>query len=107
MREGEFRKFLESSESISSKDKAVRTRVSKAHSIEEMYHISIDTIVSDDNLMYEYLNRINKDFNNKNGGYSNALRKYYQFIYGKTFPVLSQYNRYGTTQKNFINQIIK
>ncbi len=91
MREKEFRLFLEHNPDISSKKKAVNTRISKGNSVEEKYSISLDSIVSDDVLMYKNLLKINEDFNNKNGGYSNALRKYYLFINGKEFPQLNDY----------------
>ena len=34
---------------------------------------------------------INSKMNNKNGAYSNALRKYYIFKTGKVFPRLAKY----------------
>lgn len=91
MKESEFRRFLQFDSGIISKDKAVATRISKGKSIENKYSISLDTIVSQDLTMYKYLLKINENFNNKNGGYSNALRKYYLFIKGREFPQLNEY----------------
>lgn len=91
MLENEFYKFLLEDESIKSKDKAVRSRISKARSVENMLDENLDFIVSDDNRMLKALLKINENMNNKNGAYSNALRKYYLFKNEKEFPRLSRF----------------
>ena len=92
MREKEFRAYLEDAEQISSKDKAVSTRVSRANAAEEICGVSLDDIVADDNRMYEALLRIHADAKEKNGNIQNAVRWYYRFANGREFPKLSSYH---------------
>lgn len=91
MIEDKFEEFLIKDSNITSKDKAVRTRVSKARAVEEMIGESLDYIVADDDRMYNALLLINSNMNNSNGAYSNALRKYYIFKNQKEFPRISNY----------------
>jgi len=93
MREAEFENFLNADSNIVSKTKAVRSRVSKARMIERHFNISLDSIVSDNDKMYDILVRIKQEMKDTNGNISNALRKYYQFANGRVFPALSQYQR--------------
>lgn len=91
MIEDKFEEFLIKDSNITSKDKAVRTRVSKARAVEEMLGENLDYIVADDDRMYNALLLINSNMNNSNGAYSNALRKYYIFKNQKEFPRISNY----------------
>ncbi len=93
MRESNFASFLVQDSNIESKDKAVRTRISKAKKVEDTFHISLDTIVKNDEDMYQTLKRIQLEFGDKNGAIQNAVRKYYIFINNKPFPTLSQYEK--------------
>lgn len=86
-----FEEFLSREETITSKDKAVRTRMSKARAVEKMLGKSLDFVVDDDEKMYKALLLINTEMNNKSGAYSNTLRKYYTFKTGKEFPRLNKY----------------
>lgn len=91
MIEDKFEEFLIKDSNITSKDKAVRTRLSKARAVEEMLGENLDFIVTNDDKMYNALLLINSNMNNGNGAYSNALRKYYIFKNQKEFPRISDY----------------
>ena len=78
-------------DNIVSKVKAVRSRVNKARMIEKHLSISLDHIIADDCRMYDALIRIKAEMNDINGNLSNALRKYYLFANGASFPTLSDY----------------
>lgn len=93
MLEAEFEKYLLDDENITSKNKAVQTRMSKARAVEATIRNSLDTIVSNDRVMYQALLEINSKMKNQNGAYSNALRKYYTFKNSKIFPQISAYER--------------
>lgn len=93
MREEQFHSFLVQDEQITSKKKAVSTRISKAKSVEDEFHVNLDEIVKDDRKTYEILKRIKNDLNDYNGSYQNAVRKYYFFINNKEFPTLLRYER--------------
>ena len=92
MREDEFRAFLERANQINSKNKAVRSRISRAIIAETILNNSLDYIVADDDRMYEALMRIGEDPREKNGNIQNAVRWYYKFVNGKEFPRLSVYS---------------
>lgn len=87
MLEHEFADFLASCPEIES-PRAISTRLSKGRAVEKYYGVSLDHITESDETMRSYLERINVDFNNQNGGYSNAVRKYYTFKTGRIFPKL-------------------
>jgi hypothetical protein len=91
MREADFENYLLTDENIKSKDKALRSRMTKARLIERHFEMSLDDIVNDDDRMYKVLVRIKAEIKDTNGTVSNALRKYYVFANGKPFPVLSEY----------------
>lgn len=91
MREEAFENYLLEDDNIVSKIKAVRSRVNKARMIERHFVTSLDYIVSDDRRMYESLVRIKTEMKDTNGNISNALRKYYRFANGVSFPMLSDY----------------
>lgn len=87
MLEHEFSDFLALCPEVKSA-KAISTRLSKGRAVEKKYRVSLDYITASDKTMRSYLERINVDFNNQNGGYSNAVRKYYTFKTGRIFPKL-------------------
>lgn len=91
MRESDFETYLTEDGNIKSKTKAVNSRLSKARLIERQFDICLDTIVSDDEKMFETLVRIKQEMKDTNGNVSNALRKYYEFSNGKRFPTLAEY----------------
>lgn len=93
MREREFEDYLLEDENIVSKVKAVRSRLNKARMIERHFDTSLDHIVSDDKRMYESLLKIKAEMKDTNGNISNALRKYYHFANGVSFPTLSSYEK--------------
>lgn len=93
MLEAQFEKYLLEDENITSKDKAVSARMSKARAVEKALSMSLDTIVSNDITMYQALCNINCNMKNQNGAYSNALRKYYTFKNIKNFPQISVFER--------------
>lgn len=86
-----FEKFLIDNKSITSKDKAVRSRISKALKVEKDLGVNLDEVVKDDELMYKVLLRIQREMNEHNGVYQNAVRKYYLYRNGKEFPRLQIY----------------
>ena len=88
MIESAFEEFLSKEITITSK---VRTRMSKARAVEKMLGENLDSVVNNDEKMYNALLLINTNMNNKSGAYSNALRKYYLFKNGKEFPRISSY----------------
>ncbi|SOC41462.1 hypothetical protein [Ureibacillus acetophenoni] len=94
MDEVSFKEFLENSSNISSKEKAVRSRISKALKVERDLNVNLDSIVCDDNKTYELLTLIPKRMNEQNGVYQNAVRKYYEFRNHKKFPKLNDFKRY-------------
>ncbi len=91
MKGNEFENFLISDTQITSKEKAVRSRVAKARAIEKHFELSLDEIVADDELTYKTLIRIKQELKDTNGNISNALRKYYLFCNNKNFPALAHY----------------
>jgi hypothetical protein len=93
MRDEDFRRFLVRSDSIESKSKAVSTRVSKASAVEKKLGVNLDKIVREDELVFTLLVRIQQEMKDLNGGYQNAVRKYYAYVNGKEFPRLKEYAR--------------
>jgi len=93
MREEQFRTYLETSDKITSKEKAVRTRISRCNAVEEILGESLDSIVSEDKRMYEALVKLNTSPKERNGNLQNALRWYYQFVNDKKFPQISTYEK--------------
>ena len=91
MRETEFENYLLADENIKSKEKALRSRMTKARLIERHFSMSLDDIVIDDETMYRILMQTKAELKDTNGTISNALRKYYVFSNGKQFPVLSKF----------------
>ena len=94
MREEEFRTYLEGIEKIQSKTKAVNSRISKANTVEFILGRDLDSIVKDDDIMYEALKKLSNNPREKNGVLQNALRWYYRFVNDKEFPRLDSYEYY-------------
>lgn len=92
MRESDFVAYLNNDPSIRSKVKAVNSRLTKARLVERQFETSLDSIVANDNLMFQTLCRIKNEMNDTNGNISNAVRKYYLFMNGKEFPPLSEWH---------------
>lgn len=93
MRESAFEAFLSDDINITSKDKAIRSRMSKARSVENHLNVDFDSVVKDDDLMYETLLRIQSEMGDTNGAKQNALRKYYIFVNGKKFPTTKTFEK--------------
>lgn len=91
MRESEFREFLLSSDTIESKTKAINSRISKSYLAEEIVGVDFDSIVKDDDKMYEALLKLKSHPQEHNGCLQNTLRWYYKFVNEKAFPRLSSY----------------
>lgn len=91
-RETEFENFLIFEKTINSK-KAVSSRMSKARKAEDILGQALDTIVSDDNLMYDSLVALKPHEDPAHTPIQNAVRKYYKFHNGKEFPQLRYYKR--------------
>jgi hypothetical protein len=90
--EKEFRIFLENDPNITSKN-GVAFRLSKARKAFKLLGISLDTIVADDDLMYDSLMKLKPMENPAHNPLQNALRKYYIFKNNCEFPRLSEYRR--------------
>ena len=86
-----FTKFLDEQSSITSKEKAVRSRVSKAAKVERDLNVNLDEIVKDQQATYLLLLQIQTNMNEQNGVYQNAVRKYYELKNNKKFPRLSHF----------------
>lgn len=93
MRESDFENYLLDDNNIKSKVKAVRSRISKARMIERHFGQALDTIVANDDTMYDTLVKIKAEMKDTNGNVSNSLRKYYMFANNKSFPTLSEYKK--------------
>jgi hypothetical protein len=93
MRQTEYIKFLDQDNNIISKDKAVRSRVSKARGVEEKLNVNLDDVVIDDDRMFDLLINIKNELSDSNGAKQNAVRKYYIFVNNREFPSLAKYQR--------------
>ena len=91
MREHDFEIFLSSELSITS-EKAVASRMVKARKAEEILGKNLDTVVSNDDLMYESLVDLQPHENPAHTPMQNAVRKYYKFTHEKEFPRLKNYH---------------
>ena len=91
MREYDFEIFLRNEPAITS-EKTIPIRMSTARKAEEILGQSFDTIVSDDDTMYESLIKLKPYENPAHAPLQNALRKYYKFINDKEFPRLRNYH---------------
>ncbi len=78
---------------ITSKEKAIRSRISKAKAVEEFIGFSYDSIIHDDKKVYAALIKIKDGMNDSHGNFSNTLRKYYQNMHGKPFKQLKTFER--------------
>lgn len=83
-----FERFLEEKKYTRG---AIRSRLSRASTAEELIPVDLDTAVSDDEKMYKALLRI-RDHDN-NGNLQNAVRLYYEYRTGHKFPRLLDYER--------------
>ena len=79
-----FREFLEQSGQFT--EKAVTSRIAKANAAERIIGYSLDTVVADDNKMFDALVFLRPHENPKHNPMQNAVRKYYIFKNGKEFP---------------------
>lgn len=92
MQEALFRKALEDAGNIT--EKAIRSRISRGNTVEEITGESLDYLVADDDRMYKALVLLKNHPKEGNGRLSNSLRWYYRIINGKEFPTILQYERY-------------
>ena len=93
MRESEFRTYLESIDSIYSKNKAVNSRISRANTAEVIIGENLDYVVADDMRMYEALKKVALDPRGRSGNIQNAVRWYYRFCNNKDFLRMSVYKK--------------
>ena len=93
MREEEFTKFLDRDDNISNKDKAVKSRLSKARRVEEKCSVDLDYIVKDNTRTYDLLVKIKNELSDYNGAKQNAVRKYFIFVNNREFPSLANYQK--------------
>lgn len=74
-------------------EKAINSRITKGLKAEEILGMDFDTIVNDDDKMYEALKKL-RDYENPNHApLSNSLRRYYEAINEKEFPRLNAYTK--------------
>lgn len=93
MIEAQFREFLGNDPSITSKDKAVQSRVTKAGKAQDILGKSLNEVVANDDLMYDSLVALQAHEDPKHNPMQNAVRKYYIFKNGRAFPQLRYYKR--------------
>lgn len=93
MREDQFRTYLSRIDEITSKEKAINSRVSRGYAVEEIVGESLDSIVSNDDEMYKALLKVKTSPKERSGNLQNALRWYYEFVNGKKFPRVLSYER--------------
>ena len=86
------RDALEKAEEIQS-EKAVRSRLSKANTVEAILGESLDAVTADDDRMYQALLCLKGHPKEHNGCLQNVLRWYYKTVNGRTFPQLSEYKK--------------
>lgn len=88
MRENMFKNFLLGEVTA----KSAVNNMKNARKVESILGISLDSIVCDDDIMYESLLQLRLSDNLKYGHTQKALRKYYKFANGKEFPKLKKYH---------------
>lgn len=71
-------------------ENAIKSRMSKANKAEEILKKDFDSIVVDNQTMYDSLVLLNKCDSSHNA-MQNVLRKYYKFINNKEFPRLKNF----------------
>ena len=91
MREKQFEDFLHNEPTIRS-EKAIASRMRKAHKIETILRKDLDDIVCTDDGTYQALLAL-QNFDDAHNNLQNTLRKYYKFANGKEFPRLSSYQK--------------
>ena len=91
MREDAFKIYLSNDPSISS-PKAIDSRLARARKAEAILGISLDTVVNDDDTMFEALQKLKPFDGSTHNQMQNAVRKYYKFTNGKAFPVMKNYH---------------
>jgi len=92
MLEKEFESFLENDPNLTGKN-GIPFRLSKGRKAEEILGVNLDSIVVDDDLMYDALMKLKPLENPAHNPMQNALRKYYIFKNKFEFPKLNQYRR--------------
>ena len=90
--ENEFVSFLLSEKTIKS-EKAVQSRISKARRAMKILNIDLDTIVANDDLMYDSLIILSQNEDPARSPMQNAVRKYYKFRKGAEFPRRTDHRR--------------
>ena len=91
MRERDFEIFLRHEPSITS-EKAVASRIIKAKKAEKILGKDLDTVVSNDDTMYESLIELQPHEDPAHTPMQNAVRKYYKFTHKIEFPRLKNYH---------------
>ena len=91
-RETEFAEFLRQEASINS-EKAVASRLARARKAEKILGRGLDSIVQEDDLMYDSLLILRQNEDPAHAPMQNALRKYYKMCRGREFPQLRYYRR--------------
>lgn len=92
MQEEFFMNSMEKDPKLSGEHGA-QTRKSLALKAEEILGLDLETVVADDDLMYDSLMKLKPLENPKKNPMQNALRKYYYYRNGKEFPRLNNYQR--------------
>ena len=78
---------------FTSKEKAIKSRISRAYLVESIIDKDLDYVVNNDEEMYKALIIIKESQDEHNGNLQNALRWYYKFFNNKEFPRLLSYLR--------------
>ena len=91
MREKDFADFLNNEPSISS-SKAVAIRMKHAKRAEQLIRTDLDTVINNDDAMYEVLEKLRQSDSPSHAHMQNAVRKYYKFRNGREFPKMKDYH---------------
>lgn len=92
MRETSFEQFLlHDPKNLTSK--AIASRVTRARKAESLLRRDLDSIVTDDNTMFEVLIFLREHEDCTHSPMQNALRKYYSFVRNKDFPQLRYFHQ--------------
>ncbi len=91
MNEYDFKLFLANEPSISS-HKAITTRLRHARNAQKSIGTDLDIVVSDDDTMFEALEKLKNSDSKAHAPMQNAVRKYYKFRNSKEFPRMKNYH---------------
>lgn len=90
MREEPFKSYLMS---LNLGEKGIATRMTKGRKAEDILGKSLDTVVADEQAMYDALVKLQAHENPKSNPMQNVVRHYYRFCNERDFPSKKEYER--------------